>query len=355
MQRRMICVFLAAGFFLLSAISVLASPTTGPTLSSVSHPWIIDTDMSWDDWMALTYFVKQPINIEAISVDGDGAADCTSTSKIAAYNVLKLLRLAQHSYVPVACGSSVSLSPNSLPYPSWFRQKMDTMYGINLPASPYQPSKATAVQMLYNIILHSTKNVNVLAIGTMTTLAQLFRQHPNIKSHINAIYFMGGAIHVYGNMSGLYPNTANKYAEMNIYSDPVAADYVFRSGVSIYLFPLDLTNSVPILYEDYQHYQAKHGTAIASFLWQILGNLIIPIMKNHIFYWDPSAAVVALTPSLIQTIKIDRLTVNLTPGNHYAQLTESPNGSPVRVIEGINVTKFRQILFDNLALNLSHH
>jgi pyrimidine-specific ribonucleoside hydrolase len=60
----------------------------------------------------------------------------------------------------------------------------------------------------------------------------LLTQYPDIKEKIELISIMGGSIN-YGNISPC--------AEYNIWVDPEAAKIVFKSGLPIFLAPLDLT------------------------------------------------------------------------------------------------------------------
>ena len=69
----------------------------------------------------------------------------------------------------------------------------------------------------------------------MTNLAILLKAFPDIKSNINAITFMGGAIGL-GNWSPA--------AEFNILVDPEAASIVMASELPITMVPLEVSHTV---------------------------------------------------------------------------------------------------------------
>ncbi|MDD5371147.1 MAG: nucleoside hydrolase [Anaerolineaceae bacterium] len=92
--------------------------------------------------------------------------------------------------------------------------------------------------------------------GPSTDLAQALRLDPGIREHILAVYRMGGAVYVSGNLTDFSANPANVSAEWNIYIDPLAASEVFESGLPIYLVPLDATNQVSVRLVDTQQWRA---------------------------------------------------------------------------------------------------
>src|SRR5574339_435294 len=93
-------------------------------------------------------------------------------------------------------------------------------------------------------IKKASEPVTIFVSGPFTNLAQALRLEPAIKRNISAVYFMGGAVYVPGNITGLNPESNNRVAEWNIIADPQAAKEVFESGLELYMVPLDATNKV---------------------------------------------------------------------------------------------------------------
>ena len=101
-----------------------------------------------------------------------------------------------------------------------------------------------SAKLLTRTVTESDQPVTLFISGALTNLAQALRMDPGIKENIAAVYIMGGAVYVPGNINGLLPDTKNMVAEWNIFADPLAASEVFASGLKLYLVPLDATNQV---------------------------------------------------------------------------------------------------------------
>src|SRR3990167_6494880 len=72
--------------------------------------FIIDTDMGFDDWMAVLYLLKQPVPIDAITIDCQGETRCPQ----GAINAEKLTHLAKRD-VPIAYGKITPASDYHFP------------------------------------------------------------------------------------------------------------------------------------------------------------------------------------------------------------------------------------------------
>src|SRR5699024_11956183 len=68
--------------------------------------------------------------------------------------------------------------------------------------------------------------------GSYPNIALLFKQYPEVKSHIKEIEAMGGSISG-GNMTSI--------AEFNVFTDPDAAEIMYKSWVPIVTVGLDVT------------------------------------------------------------------------------------------------------------------
>ncbi|MGO4836135.1 nucleoside hydrolase, partial [Rhizobiaceae sp. 2RAB30] len=76
----------------------------------------------------------------------------------------------------------------------------------------------------------------ILALGPLTNIARLLRDHPASAGRIGRIVVMGGAVREPGNIG--------PRSEFNLAADPEAADIVLRAGLDLVLVPLDVTRKV---------------------------------------------------------------------------------------------------------------
>ena len=117
--------------------------------------------------------------------------------------------------------------------------------GVKLPHNPTIPKGLKAEDLIIKTINESKTKIDILSIGAPANVALALEKDPNIKDKINSIYIMGGALKVPGNIF-FFKKGLSKFAEINIYSDPCAADKVISSGIPIFLVPLDICNKIPV-------------------------------------------------------------------------------------------------------------
>lgn len=91
-------------------------------------------------------------------------------------------------------------------------------------------------------------SVIILATGPLTPLYDVLKSNRSLKNKLFAIFFMGGAFNVTGNLdnSDLPENIKKKYSgsEWNVFSDPPAFKWCLENlrFINWNIFPLDLTN-----------------------------------------------------------------------------------------------------------------
>ncbi len=106
--------------------------------------------------------------------------------------------------------------------------------GLPPPQRPLAPGHA--VDAIVDLVTaRPTGSVTLVATGPLTNIAMALVKEPALAERLEGIVLMGGAIGL-GNVTPA--------AEFNFYVDPHAADIVFRSGVRITMFPLDVTHEV---------------------------------------------------------------------------------------------------------------
>jgi inosine-uridine nucleoside N-ribohydrolase len=207
------------------------------TIDKVHRPVIVDTDLSFDDYIALLYLLQHPaIDVRAVTVVNGVAHVGPGVG-----NADRLLALVGRRDIPVAGGPDGALSGQRA-FPGGWRNIMD--YGIRLllPWVSTPVPALSASELICQQCLASDKPVTFVALGPLTNLALALRAEPNLARQIETIYISGGAFNVPGLIHSDLPDNPNRVAEWNFYLDAEAADQVFKSGIPIALVPLDVTH-----------------------------------------------------------------------------------------------------------------
>lgn len=113
---------------------------------------------------------------------------------------------------------------------------------IELEESPNPKETKKAWDAIYEACKNSKEKVTLIAVGPLTNIAITIANHPDVVDYIKVINIMGGAA-----------DGGNKTpcAEFNIYADPQAAENVFKCGVPVNMFGLDVTNTAYIQEDEY--------------------------------------------------------------------------------------------------------
>ncbi len=304
-------------------------------------PFIIDTDMAVDDWMAMLYLLQRPdVEVLAISVTGAGETHC----KPGVQNALNLIALAGDPEIPVACGRETPLQGDHA-FPDWLRDNVDALAGLTIPTNPASPFERTSVELLTTTIQQSPEEVTLVTLGPLTNIAELLEADPSLIENIQMIYVMGGAVDVPGNIGFMV--AGNAVAEANIYVDPHAAAVVFASGAPITLVPLDATNHAPLTRDFFERLAEDHTTPEAEFVYEALTQQSDFIDSGFYFFWDPLAAAIA-TDETLATIEERNLTVIEEEGAESGRTLESESGSPIRVAVEADGEQFKMVFLDIL-------
>ena len=84
--------------------------TLGALLYQLVQQWIDDTDLDWDDQIALLYLLNQTqIQIKAISIEKRGKNAC----QLALSQAQDLLKLSHQENIPLVCGQEQKAQFNS--------------------------------------------------------------------------------------------------------------------------------------------------------------------------------------------------------------------------------------------------
>lgn len=191
---------------------------------------VIDCDPGQDDAIALLLAFAAPELFEILGITTvAGNVPVSLTSR----NARAICTLAGRGDVPVYAGCEKPLV--KAPASAEHVHGASGIDGAELPEPAVSLAPAHAVDFLVETLGGAKKPVTLLATGPQTNLASALSRTPAIGRNIERIVTMGGAIG---------PGNITPFAEFNVFVDPHAADIVFRSGIPIIMFGLDVTHQV---------------------------------------------------------------------------------------------------------------
>ncbi len=309
-------------------------------------PVIIDCDPGHDD--AIMMFMalgSDRIDVKAITTSaGNQTPDKTYI------NARKLLALAEREDIPLAQGAREPLKRSLII--ADFCHGESGLDGADLPEPTVPPLQKKAIDLMAETLRNSSEKVTIVVTGPMTNIAIFLLAYPELKEKIGAISFMGGAC-----FGGNYtPN-----AEFNIYVDPEACDIVFRSGIPLYMFGLDVTMKAQLFPNDVEKIrslQTKTGSIMASLLDFFGKTVSMPLLAplghiEGIHMHDPCAIAYLIDPTLftmlerhVEVVTVDGPTLGATVVDYDKTLDKEPNAL---VAFDLNLPMFTQLLIELLA------
>ena len=208
------------------------------------HRIIIDCDPGHDDMAAILLAAwHETITIEAITtVCGNASVDNTTNNALRIVDAFGL-------DVPVYRGAELPLL-NRYEFPAEFHgpSGLDSA-GVDLSQTTRKAEAKHAVQAIIELVDANPGEISVVVVGPMTNLALAFGLRPDLAGKIKQIVFMGGSA-TEGNITPA--------AEFNIWADAHAARMVFRSGVKLVMFGLNLTHQTLLRRQDIAAVRAAH-------------------------------------------------------------------------------------------------
>ncbi|MGL6236655.1 MAG: nucleoside hydrolase [Segniliparus sp.] len=198
-----------------------------------------------------------------------------------------------------------------------------------------EPRRQRAADFIVQSARAHPHEITIVAIGPLTDLALVAREHPDVVGLIKQVVVMGGAFDVPG-------NTTAK-AELNWWFDPVAADEVLKLPVPVVVAPLDLSATTPLTGEVYRRIaRPARPTAITDLYREIVGAGLDgkggfeddPGYTQPL--WDQSALAYAVDPSFATTRRVVWPAVVAKPGASDGAVSYSaapvPGRRPVTVL-----------------------
>ena len=200
------------------------------------RPILIDTDLSFDDYVALLFLLQHPaMEVRAITV-----VNGVVHVKPGVENARRLVALVDRE-IPVAGGPDHPMSGTHT-FPGTWRTILDFVPRLFVPRVPTSPPGLSAPELICQQCLSSEQPVSLVMLGPLTNLALALQAEASLASRIDTIYLSGGAVHVPGLIYADLPGNLNQVAEWNVYLDPEAAEVVFKAGIRLVMIPLDVTH-----------------------------------------------------------------------------------------------------------------
>ncbi|KAH1046503.1 hypothetical protein J1N35_037287 [Gossypium stocksii] len=275
----------------------------------LGKPVVFDMDMSAGDFVSLFYLLKVPVevlNLKAILVTPTGWANAATIDVI-----YDLLHMMGRDDIPVGLGDVFAMNQSdnvfprvgdckyakAVPHGSGGFLDSDTLYGLarDLPRSPRRYTAENAVNLprqplaleIWTSILKTMdpgSKINILTNGPLTGLANIITK-TKTASLIQDAYIVGGHIsqsrHDKGNV---FTISSNKYAEFNMFLDPLAAKTVFESGLNITLIPLGTQRKVSQFPEILERLKLTRTTPEAQFVERLLFKLYTLQQSHHRYH-----------------------------------------------------------------------
>ncbi|MFS7928281.1 putative inosine/uridine-preferring nucleoside hydrolase domain, ribonucleoside hydrolase [Helianthus anomalus] len=357
---------------------------------------VFDMDMSVGDFLALFYLLKVPVEeiyLKAILVTGSGWANAATIDV-----VYDLLHMMGRDDIDVGLGDSFGLNqsyphtPNvgdckyskAIPHGSAGRLDSDTLYGLarDLPRSPRRYTSPSSIEFgapgntdfsqltqplaleVWRSLVKSIDNgsrVTFLSNGPLTNLANILLSDLNSSSIIQEAFILGGHTNYKNNQEkGNVINVpSNKYAELNMFLDPLSAKTVFDSSLEITVIPLHMQRKVYAFPEMIKRLQSNSTTPETSFTRRLLTRLHHLHQKHQLyrhvdmFLGEILAAIVATNNQ-----KVLNSTFEIKHVNIYAKGQLSRDGEIVfnkrkrkgiKVLQGFSHVSCYDIFADHLV------
>ena len=184
--------------------------------------------------------------------------------------------------------------------------------------------------------------MTLIAIGPLTNLALALQKDPEGMKKMKEVVIMGGAVRTKGNIT--------PYAEFNIFSDPLAANIVFESGLPLTLVPLDVTHQVSLTSQFIEKQVRPLNNPFSQFVIAATGyNLATHqfLRGEALYLHDPLAVGVVINSDLVKKEKL-AIDVEIREGEHYGQTLEAREGPVVEVCLEVDAQAFLKLFSSSL-------
>ncbi|WOL01824.1 hypothetical protein Cni_G10541 [Canna indica] len=352
------------------------------------RPVIFDMDMSAGDFLSLIYLLKVPLDIidlKGILVSGNGWANAATIDII--YDVLHMMG---RDDIPVGLGNLTALGTPSLgceyvkaiPHGSGGLLDSDTLYGFSriLPRSPRRYTAENSVKFgaprdtdhpelrqplaieVWQSISKALKpgnKISVLTNGPLTNLASIIDWDKNATKVIQSVYVVGGqVIDGKSKIGNVFTVPTNKFAEFNMFLDPLAGKKVMESKLSVTLIPISTQKKVSSFKRILQKLDHAEKTPESIFVHHLLSLLYKlqqkqPKLYHHVdmFLGELLGAVFLVDHSKLNPIVQKKpITVSTGSINKDGQIrVDKRYGKLVNIVDNLDSEAYYNVFADLLG------
>jgi purine nucleosidase len=310
---------------------------------------ILDTDLNFpsDDFQALLLILQD----QRWELLGCCAAAGNTWAEEVEVNIRQALDLAGSPHIPVFPGAGFESFTHQH---SWAKdlksRRIRSFIGAHEKSDrpreritrnrPKTNHHRDAAGFLVEMSQKYSEELVLLCIAPLTNVAKALQLEPNLPGFLRRVHIMGGNFAETGAKA--------RHIDFNFWFDPLAAQTVLNSGLSIVLLPLDICRAAAVDPGFIRQVRAFNRGLAGIFVDDFLG--MAKQHGSHMPLWDQLLALVFRQPDLITEIaegyvQVDR---SLTVNRGRSQFRPGPGGQ-VRLIRGIDRRRVRETLLTFLA------
>lgn len=303
---------------------------------------IIDTDLSHysDDHEALvmlaTLHKRQKVKILGVTlVTGN---DWLVQLEVDTLKALERLELANE--IPVYRGAEQPLLHSQEKFQRYDRELYGAIYAgawarekqvSPPPDGPPQDARIQpghAVDFIIDAIRKNPGEITIAALGPLTNLALAIRKAPDIVNKIGAVFYMGGAFFVWGNVTAA--------AEFNWWFDAEAASMVLSEPVRHVIIPLDATDRIlfnKTLYDRFTRGEYRNHFMVTQFLVPKFAEKLRENPDYALPVWDALVAAYIAQPELVLEKADYWVSIDTNDGPGYGRSLAAPAASDISFLK----------------------
>jgi purine nucleosidase len=304
---------------------------------------MIDCDVGVDDAFALILAFHSP-ELEVKAVTGvNGNVPLAQVFE----NIKKVLSLIQPKYkLLIARGADQPLKGKTV-YAHSVHGK-DGLGGAKIVRKEgeerWEIFSGSADELITKISRQYPNELTLIATGPLTNLALALQKDREGMKKLKEIVIMGGAVRTKGNIT--------PHAEFNIFSDPLAAQLVFESGLPITLVPLDVTHQVSLTPQWIEERIKPISNSFSQFIIEAIGYDLTThrfLRGTDLTYLhDPLSVGVVIDPDLVKKEKLS-LHVETQEGEFFGKISEISGNKRIDVCLDVDERGFLELFLSRLG------
>ncbi|HXH90771.1 MAG TPA: nucleoside hydrolase [Thermoanaerobaculia bacterium] len=307
---------------------------------------ILVHDAAIDEYMSQVLLTTMPgINLlGAVIVN----ADCIDSQ--AMQTAWQIMSYIGRTDIPMGLSSARGWNPFPWSYRSDCTRESEINCLKSFPPNPAWPPFPDGDALLQSLMEKAAGKVTLLVTCPFTPIMNLLQKSPALNAKIEQIIWMGGAIHVGGNLDPATVPTPpwNKCAEWNAFWDAVSVEWVFKNTTCpIIQFPLDMTNRATIAtsFMETLAVQAHNGSRYSELAFE---SYMLVTYETFYDMWDVVTTCWLTSPKFFEPPKTMHLTIDTALNNTQACIKQAPGGREVQVV--LNFSKDgQQAFYDYVA------